>query len=527
MTTISEKPARANWFIDQLTLYQVANNSPEAVRRNFLVRKAEFELIVSDLRNKKGNDPLQHELILGAPGSGKSTLLRRIQVEIDEDAELAEKYLAVYPAEEQAAIYRLSDLWLEVLQRLAAKSLLDYSAFHNKQDYTRYLYSEIHQLLQSAQKKIVLLLDNLDRLLDNLGDEGQLLRETLLNYNDIQIVGASTQLTEHFWRYDLPFYGFFRQHRLERLQFEEVSLLLKYWGSVLRVPALQDYAQRHRGRVETVCVLTDGLPRTVQFFIQVLLRDTSLSGFDILRKIIDLASPVFQEKLRNLTPPQRKIAIELAFWWEACPTKTLAEKCRMEGKLIASYLKQMAQNGVVDILRTHSKNHLYRLRDRLFNLWLIVTQGNAEQQRRVENLVSFLEVFYGENEWEDTPQNGKIPGHKAYDDKKVLLDIWNGIFDQLSEKAERVVSKGQNADLSWFLVNLLYHEQKQLVLSLFESKNFGAVLRHKYQPIYDAALLIANRTSDNLLLKIPPEIMPAVQQLVADVKSKQRGYGLS
>ncbi|MBC7774146.1 MAG: hypothetical protein H7246_01805, partial [Phycisphaerae bacterium] len=134
------------WFIDQLTLYQAANSSPEAIKRNFLIRIAEFELIVSDLRSKKGGDPVQHELILGRRGSGKSTLLRRIQIEIDEDAELAEQYIAINLAEEQASIYRLSDLWFEVLQELMVRlnspiKLRDFDDFDNNQAYARYLYA--------------------------------------------------------------------------------------------------------------------------------------------------------------------------------------------------------------------------------------------------------------------------------------------------------------------------------------------------------------------------------------------------
>ena len=143
MPNVQQNPT---WFLDQLALYQNANSSPEAVKRNFLVRIAEFELIVSDLRNKKSSDPLQHELILGRRGSGKSTLLRRIQIEIDEDPELAQKYIAINLAEEQASIYRLSDLWFEVLQELMTRlnspvKLRDFDDFENNQSYARYLYA--------------------------------------------------------------------------------------------------------------------------------------------------------------------------------------------------------------------------------------------------------------------------------------------------------------------------------------------------------------------------------------------------
>ena len=769
MPNVQQNPT---WFLDQLALYQNANSSPEAVKRNFLVRIAEFELIVSDLRNKKSSDPLQHELILGRRGSGKSTLLRRIQIEIDEDPELAQKYIAINLAEEQASIYRLSDLWFEVLQELMIRlnsslKLRDFDDFEDNQAYARYLYAEIHQLLELSGKRAVLLLDNLDRILQNFDDDGHLLRETLLNYNDLQIIGGSTRMDEHFWQYDKPFYEFFRRHRLEGLHFEEIHQLLNHWSAEMNLPQLHHYALRYRGRIEAIRILTDGLPRALQFFIQVLLHDSSSYGFDYLRKVMDRATPLYQERLNSLTPPQRKIVQEMAFWWEAAPTKVLVEKCRMESKLIASYLKQLEQYGIVEILTTGKKNHLYRISERFFNMWMIVTQGNPDQKRRAKYLTLFLESWYDgaelkvltqkhledlreglvsydkamvlskglahskfigveerdmlieytsklkndgqeselprtykeifreidqlkevgrfaealvkieeiENEDDGVKfylkgcvfhflnkvkdaeiqykkaiekghldaynnlaslylqqnkieksehyylqivekgeadvlnnlgvlyykqgktENAKLSFLKAlekddvnalynlahlYDDQGlvaesenlylraiekgnknalnnlavvyfetnklpvkalafandyfnktgderrfenvVLLEIWNGIFENLSEKIERVIQNSQGEQLDWFLTNLLYLEQKQLVLSLFESEQHGKMLRDRYELLYYATLILAQKTEDNLLLKIPPEVFPTVQEIVEKVKEKQAFY---
>ncbi len=393
-------------FLDRLSLYQSANSSPEVIKRNFLIRIAEFELITAELRRKKPADPVQHELILGRRGSGKSTLLRRIQIEIDEDTDLASRYIAINLAEEQASIYRLSDLWFEVLHELQlrfgkAPKLRDFDDFEDNSAYTRYLYAEIHQLLQGSGKRVVLLLDNLDRILENFDDDGNLLRETLLNYNDLQIIGGSTRMDEHFWQYDKPFYEFFRRHRLEGLQFEEIHRLLNHWSAEMDLPVLHDYALQYRGRIEAIRILTDGLPRALQVFIQLLLHDAKQFGFDYLRKVMDNASPLYQERLNTLTAAQRKIVQEMAFWWEAAPTKVLVEKCRMESKLIASYLRQLEQYGIVETIATGKKNHLYRISERFFNMWLIVTQGNPDQKRRAKYLTHFLESWYDATELKD------------------------------------------------------------------------------------------------------------------------------
>ncbi|TAH05868.1 MAG: hypothetical protein EAZ16_01170, partial [Sphingobacteriales bacterium] len=418
----------SNWFVDKLNLYQAANTDNESLKRNFVVRTHEFNIIIDDLRQKKGKDPLQHELVLGRRGSGKSTLLKRLQIAVEEDPKLSERYVAINLAEEQASIYRLSDLWYEVLQELSIKvqntlQLRAFSSFANNQDYTRYLYAQIHELLQNNAKKAVLLLDNFDRILENLADDAHLLREILQNHNDLQIIGGSTRLDEHFWRYDKPFYEFFRRHRLEALTFDEIHQLLGHWSALLEVPQLKDYALQNRGKIEALRILTDGLPRTLQFFIQILLQDHNLYGYDYIKKVMDKATPIYQERLNSLSPAHRKIVLELAFLWEAASTKQLVDKCRMESKVLSSLLKQLYGYGIIEKIETSNKNHLYRIAERFFGMWLIVTQGNPDQKRKAKFLTIFLETWYDSHQLQDLASSylTKLKNQKIGFDKASVL----------------------------------------------------------------------------------------------------------
>ncbi|MFB9110600.1 tetratricopeptide repeat protein [Flavobacterium gyeonganense] len=395
---------KGTWFLEQLNLYQSANSDSDSVKRNFIIRVNEFETIINSLKNKGNNDPLQHELILGRRGSGKSTLLKRIQIEIDEKSQFSTKYIAVNLAEEQAGIYRLFDLWEQVIEELICKlnlelKLKDFKEFKLEQEFTRYLYQVIHEICSNENKKIVLLLDNFDRIVENFTDDGNLLRETLINYNDIQIIAGSTRMDEHFWQYDKPFYEFFRRHRLEALSSEEINTLINHWSLSLEIPELKDYVEHNRGKIENIRILTDGLPRTLQFFIQILLQNSQLYGYEYLRKVMDNTTPLYQERLNYLTPQLRKIISEMAFIWEACTTKQLVEKCRMESKLISANLKTLIDKGIVEKIETSKRNHLYRISERFFNMWLIITQGNPEQKRKAKWLSIFLENWYDVNDF--------------------------------------------------------------------------------------------------------------------------------
>ncbi|SEN93417.1 TPR repeat [Flavobacterium sp. CF108] len=388
-----------NWFIDQLNLYQSANSDFKSVKNNFIIREMEFEIIAKSLLSKKISDPLQHELILGRRGSGKSTLLKRIEIEICENAKLNKKYIPINLAEEQAGVYRLFDLWEQVLEEIKYQLNIDlvlteFSEFNSNDDYTNYLYRLIHDICKKYKKRIVLILDNFDRIVENFIDDGNLLRETLINYNDIQIIAGSTRMDEHFWRYDMPFYEFFRRHRLETLSKEEILKLLNHWSSSLDIPELKIYLESNIGKIENIRILTDGLPRTLQFFIQMVLQNTDLNSYDYLKKIMDNVTPLYQERLNSLPPQLRKTVLELAFVWEACTTKKLVEKVKMESKLISANLKTLVEKGVVDRIETSKKNHLYRISERFFNMWLIITQGNPEQKRKAKWLSIFLENWY-------------------------------------------------------------------------------------------------------------------------------------
>ncbi|MDR0232916.1 MAG: tetratricopeptide repeat protein [Dysgonamonadaceae bacterium] len=396
-----------------LSIYQNSNaDNYESIKAGFIVRTAEYETIISTLEKRKSGDSVQHELILGRRGSGKSTLLKRIEVEIAENEKLKTKYIPVNLAEEQAGVYRLMDLWEQVLKELyywseekfEAKS---FSEFGDEQAYTRYLYSEIHHFCETKKKKAVLLLDNFDRIVGNFSDDGNLLRETLINYHDLVLIAASTRMDEHFWSYDQPFYEFFRRHRLETLTSEEAFRLLNHWSDSLDFSddereKIKDFLQNNPGKVENIRLLTDGLPRTMLLFLKLVLQtEKPEEAYCFLQKVMDEVTPLYQERLLNQTAPMRKIILEMAFMWEAASTKEIAEQCRMESKRVAADLNTLTDRKIVETIATDKRNNLYRIGERFFNMWLIVTQGNPEQKRKARWVSEFLECWYDKQELQE------------------------------------------------------------------------------------------------------------------------------
>ncbi len=480
----------STWFLDQLAVFQAANSDYQSIKNNFVIRQTEFSIIIDAIQNKKTNDPLQHELILGRRGSGKSTLLKRIEIEIVENKKLNKKFIAINLAEEQAGVYRLFDLWEQVLEELKHQlnieiTIQDYTSFDDNQTYTRYLYTVIHEACTKSKKRIVLLLDNFDRIVENFTDDGSLLRETLINYNDIQIIAGSTRMDEHFWRHDMPFYEFFRRHRLEALSREEINLLLNHWSDSLGIPALKDFVKNNPGKIENIRILTDGLPRTLQFFIQIVLQKSETSTYEYLKKTMDNVSPLFQERLNALPPQLRKTVLEMSFIWEACTTKQLVEKARMESKLISANLNTLVDKGLVDKIETNKKQHLYRISERFFNMWLMITQGNPEQKRKAKWLSIFLENWYDGTDFKrltnehiaslrsgNTNLNNSLIFSKALSQSKYISLAERDTIIELTEGM-----KCKNSENCLIELPEKYSDIQKKIYKYVEKKNFSKAIK--------------------------------------------------
>ena len=471
-----------------LSIYQNSNaDNYESIKAGFIVRTLEYETIISSLAKRKKGDSIQHELILCRRGSGKSTLLKRIEVEIKENKNLNATYIPVNLAEEQAGIYRLMDLWEQVLlelncqndgEKYGTKSFSEFADEREQvQTFTRYLYGEIHRFCENKKKKTVLLLDNFDRIVGNFSDDGHLLRETLINYRDLVLIATSTRMDEHFWQYDQPFYEFFRRHRLDTLSSKETRLLLEHWSDSSEFDAnekekIKDFIETHTGKIENIRLLTDGLPRTMLFFLKLVVKTEKPVNTDFLKKIMDEVTPLFQERLLNQPSQLRKIILEMAFMWEAASTKEIAEQCRMESKLVAAHLNTLADRKIVEIIATDKRNHLYRIAERFFNMWLIVTQGNPDQKRKARWMSEFLESWYDKQELQTMAQQHiaekyylmaiekgneramynlalmyytqnknkeqskqYIGKYKEDDIGKILIELWAGVFNNVEERS--------------------------------------------------------------------------------------------
>lgn len=78
------------------------------------------------------------------------------------------------------------------------------------EDYELNCFYYLEKSIKAKNKKIILLIDNIDELLGKLKDKEQRqLREILLSSSNLKIIGASTKMLEQHYDYAKPFYEFF------------------------------------------------------------------------------------------------------------------------------------------------------------------------------------------------------------------------------------------------------------------------------------------------------------------------------
>ena len=198
---------------------------------------------------------------------------------------------------------------------------------------------------------------------------------------------------------------------------------------------------------------------------------------------MDKVTPVYQERLNSLTPQLRKIITEMSFIWTACTTKQLVEQCRMESKLISANLKTLVDKGIVTKIETGKKNHLYRISERFFNMWFIVTQGNPVQKRKAKWLSIFLECWYSQEDFKTITtehiknlSDNKIPYDKALLISKALSQSRYASTVQRDQIIDLVEGLNKTNKDSLIQLPKRYTEIYKEVRKLYESDNFDKAI---------------------------------------------------
>ena len=312
------------------------------LERLFVVRQPVLEALMKRIKTLGHTPSPHHTLLVGPRGAGKTHLISLVYHRSKNLADTSkDKQLRIaWLPEDPWTLVSYGRLLTAILERVAP----DLSA--RKID-----ESELDASIRHTSRKdgpILVLAENLDQILDALGDTGQQkLRNLLQTESGILIIASTTRLDRSLSSHAAPFFGFFDTIRLDRFSPEEArEMLIK----LAREANNSELAKRlsdneSLARIHTIAHLAGGQPRLWALLGSALTVEDLRDLTTLLLNRFDDLTPYYQEQLARLSPMQRLIVAELATADRPLPVKDLAERIGYDQRSTAKAVNDLTERG--------------------------------------------------------------------------------------------------------------------------------------------------------------------------------------
>ncbi|WP_193771518.1 ATP-binding protein [Candidatus Magnetaquicoccus inordinatus] len=461
-----------------MAIYNPSLLDREECRSLFVARQSLLQRILADISAMGNSGQGQHRLLLGSRGMGKTTLLHRLALEIEEHPALQNIWLPLLFPEEQYSVACLGDFWLNCLDALgdALERRNQLPLLHNLDQQVERLQAlapaerakqglaALLQFAQQLERRLLLLVDNIDLILERIRSEEWSLREVLGHSRELLLLGASSRMIESSYQYNGAFYDFFKIDELRGLTLEEVKQVMRALDARQegRDKPGNRLINEDPGRLRALYVLTDGNPRTIVLLYGVLLSGWGEEIRGDLARLLDQVTPLYKARFEEMAPQAQQVLDALALHWHPMTAQKLAETARLEVNSVSAQLHRLVIDGVVEKVELpDSKRTGFQVAERFFNIWYLM-RASRRLRQRLSWLVEFLRLFYSSQE--------------------------------LAEKANRHLRAGTHANGAWIEEGLAYARALGSEFSLLTrvlersavQKIFSQTsLMHEYAPLLD------------------------------------------
>lgn len=522
-------------FRSAASIYNPDLLSKKQLIDNYVVRVKKFEKLFADIKTADMEKPEQHVMIVGMRGMGKTTLLRRLAYEIENDQTLNTWLVPISFNEEEYSINQLFKLW-ETIAEYLEKREKAFVGLYKEMDqiYNRHK-GDVHQVEQEAfelllerlhqhKKKLLLFIDNFGDMFKKFKkNEKQRLREILMTCPDLRIIAASAVVMETFFKYDDPLYEFFKIERLEGLNFEETKTLLLKLGEHVPNSPIQRIIDEQPQRIEALRRLTGGIPRSMVLFFDIFVKDKEGTALSDLEKILDHVTPLYQHRMNDLPAQKQEIIQTLALNYDGMSAREIAERTRLSTKQASAQLKELQKDNLVSVANIGSKNHIYHLYDRFFNIWFLMRTGRKSEKNRILWLVRFLEAWCTPEELTKRSEaHRQAMGMMQYDPRSAYNVSAALYYADNQEIDKRYLMARRTQDYLRYSAPDLFELSKSSDLGFF-GRGVTAMKLHNWEEAYQELVGIKDKNmQDYLLLYVLEEIkgdIQAAEQWFAKAKS--------
>ena len=390
------------------SLYNPDTMSKEDIKTLFVARQPLLDELVSTIRNQPNGAGAQHLLIIAPRGMGKTTMLLMVQFAVEDNPDLAKDWQAVRFPEESYDITELADFWLKVLRYLDDESLLPKITeierkFTNREDLREAAWALVKDWSKKRKKRIVLLVDNFDMILAQIGNQTEQarLRDILMNDGTVMLIGCAPSYFYEIQNYEQPLYNFFKIHNLNDLKFPDIEELIRRRAEFDEIPNIEELLQKNRTRIKSLEAFTGGNPRLVLMLYRIVTSSDMTEVRNGLDKLLDAVTPFYKDKTEKLPPQQRKIINEIAQYSleknEGISPTEIAQRIRLTPNQVSAQLKRLAENGYVRALNIRGRSSFYALSEPLYAIWAQMRFGRNAREKR-NWLVQILKVLFDEQE---------------------------------------------------------------------------------------------------------------------------------
>ncbi len=312
------------------------------LERLFVARDGVIDDVMRRVVDAAATDGRNHTLLVGPRGAGKTHLItlayHRTRALIAAGARLRVSWLP-------------EDPWTLIAYRhllAAIVSKLEPAVEDPPKD-----ADDLERLIVERAREhgpIVVFVENLDQILDNLGEIGQQkLRHLLQAERSLLLVASTTRLDRSLSDQASPFYGFFTTTKLEPFVVREAAEMLTRIAEEKGDEDLVAYLASDEGkaRLQTAAHLAGGQPRIWAALAAAL----TVSGLDELVELLlvrfDDLTPYYQEQLARLAPQQRLVVAELAEADRPINVKDLAERLDIDQRSLGKTMVELVERGWV------------------------------------------------------------------------------------------------------------------------------------------------------------------------------------
>ena len=399
----------------QLAIYNPAILKDEDFLAGFVARREIADDIVKRLHDITPRSLAKHRLILGQRGMGKTSLLRRIALGIRGDAALSQMLLPLTFREEQYNVHNLHTFWCNCLDALG-----DHFERSEQHDKAVELDRQVASLNRARRgpaaedegdealaalkawgkregKRVLLLIDNIDLILEGLSKQHWALRRILQEAGGIVVIGAATAYLEATVDPKGAFYDFFQVTVLERLSQDELLACLRRLAEARGDSGRKvlHILNTDPGRIRTLHDLTGGNLRTLTLLYLLMERDADDEVMHDLERLLDEVTVLYKARVEDLAPQARVVLDAVALNWNPVTAAELADITGVETSAVSTQLDRLSRNGIVEKASiSTSARSAFQLGERFFNIWYLMRHGPRRQRTRLRWLTGFLRGFY-------------------------------------------------------------------------------------------------------------------------------------